>query len=114
MTTATITAIDATVPVTTGGMGDGWRDYSAAAEAYAEWLESEVTNWLESQYPDASITAYCPVLNQSGGGDASAIVTRSDGDDYPDDVVESLRSVAQDCWARWVSDAELTADLISE
>lgn len=112
MTTSTITEIDATVPVTTDGMGDGWKDQDEAAEAYAEWLQDELIEWLESQYPDASITVDCPVLNQSGGGDVSAIVTRYDGDDYPGDVVESLRSVAQDCWGRWCSDEKLTAGLI--
>lgn len=111
----TMTEIYATVRVTTDGMGDGWNDESEAAESYAEWLADELTEWLESQYPDAEITVECPVLDQSGGGGVSAVVTHSDGETYTSgEFVERLHSVAQDYWERWVSDADLTADLIGD
>lgn len=111
MSTSEITKIDATVPVTTDGMGDGWTAQDAAAEAYADWLQAELTKYLESIYPNAVITVECPVLCQSGGGHVSAIVERADGDQYPGDIEDMIHSVSQDLWGRWVGDAELTSHL---
>tara|TARA_R110002096_G_scaffold66682_2_gene162212 strand:- start:32691 stop:33029 length:339 start_codon:yes stop_codon:yes gene_type:complete len=110
---ANISEISVTASVTIDGMGDGWANEDEAAEAYAEWLTAELTEHLESQYPNAEIEVNCPVLNQMGGDNVSVVI--EDGEDgYPYDIQESLQNFCQDCWAHWICDEKLTAGLIAE
>lgn len=96
-----------------GNMGEGWKDETAAANAYAGFLESEYLALAQKRFPGAEIDVDVSVENAEGwSGDPAVFVT--DGDEASMEIFDLERDLADgEYWSKWL-DSDDAAQYVSE